>query len=860
MRTSASHLQAQNRRPGEPVRIDLTTACARACALRRLLNPARPRIYSVLMSVLRDIRLALRLFWRTPSLTGIALLSIAVSVGVTAVVFTAVQSVLIEPLPYARPSELVQLRSDFPKFGAAHTDWVNWNDAQEILRRTRTLASVGIYRNEIFDFSGDASTPPEALYGLRVSANLFPTLGVTPMLGRNILPDEDQPSHANEMILSYGLWVRRFNADPGVVGHSVNINGHSCLVIGVMPPDFDFPLGRGAVRTPSQYVEFWAPLRSGKPIAATAAVGVVARLRPGVPLTRAQQDLASISDALSREFPATNRDHILRAGLLRERVLGKASNALWFLMAAAVLFLLIGCANVANLLLARGLGRRREIAIRVALGARSGRIIRQLLTESSVLAALGGVGGYVLTVFAWKVLPRLAPRNIPRLATAHPDWRILLFALLVALGNGMLFGMMPALRAGWTRAMATQDLRLQSGIGARRDRMRDALVAVEVALAVSLVVLGGQLLGSFVSLLRSDTGFEADHVLASVIIPDSERYPTQEQRGRLFRDILASVRALPGVENAGTVDALPFSGENHGGLIGANQAGVQEAHQMAAEVDIVSADYLQTMGVRLAEGQWLREEDMRQSSDAAMVNELAARRLWPGASAVGKRICVDCSPETPGNWKRVVGVVADMRHAGLEEPQGASVYLAGGALENAAFLVVKSNRPDADLGKAILRAIATVDPNQPVFLSASMQSLIADSLAARRFIMTMLALTGCLALAMAAAGVYGVATYTTSRRTQEIGVRMALGATRGDVEALIFRQGFLTAATGLVAGLAMALLLLRILRSVLLGLDSGNLSHVWIEVGLVSITAAFACWLPARRAASIDPVSALRQE
>jgi putative ABC transport system permease protein len=298
------------------------------------------------------------------------------------------------------------------------------------------------------------------------------------------------------MILSYGLWVRRFNSDRGIIGRSVDIDGHDCLVIGVMPPEFNFPLRRGAVHTPSPYVEFWAPFRSGKPVAATAALGVVARLRPGVSLSEAQQDLASISADLSRKFSATNRDHTLRMGLLRDRSLGKAKDALWFLMAAAAMFLLIGCANVANLLLARGLTRQREIALRIAIGAGSARIIRQLLTESCVLAGLGGMGGYLLTVVAWKILPAAAPVSIPRLANARADWAILVFALIVALVNGVLFGMVPALRAGWTRPIVTQGFRAHGGIAGRRDGIRSALVAVEVALAVALVVVGGQLLGS----------------------------------------------------------------------------------------------------------------------------------------------------------------------------------------------------------------------------------------------------------------------------------------------------------------------------------------------------------------------------
>ncbi|HXP07375.1 MAG TPA: ABC transporter permease [Acidobacteriaceae bacterium] len=806
------------------------------------------------LSVMRDIKLAFRLLWRSPGLTGIALVSIALSVGATAVVFAAVKSVLINPFPYARPGELVQIRTEFPRFGPSHSDWALWNDAEEIMRRTRTLASAGIYRNEILNLSADGSAPPEALYGLRASASLFATLGVTPMLGHNILPGEDQPGHANEMILSYGLWARRFHSDPGIVGRTITIDGHDCLVIGVMPQGFNFPLRRGAVHTPSPYVEFWAPLRSGRAVSATEAVGVVARLRPGVSLPEAQQDLASISSDLSREFPATNRDHTLRMGFLRDRTVGNAEKALFFLMAAAGMFLLIGCANVANLLLARGFSRQREIAIRVAIGAGQGRIVRQLLTESCVLAGLGGVGGYLLTVLAWRLLPAVAPVSIPRLAAARADWQVFAFALTIALLNGVLFGMMPALRLCRTNASSAQDLRVHSGIAVGRDRIRSALVTIEVALAVSLVVIGGQLLASFVGLLRTDPGFDAKRVLASVIIPAGDRYHTPEQHGLLFRRILDAVRVLPGVESVGTIDALPFSGENHGGLIGGGGL------ETAAEVDVVSAGYLQTMGVRLIDGRWFGDEDMNESADSVIVNNIAASHLWPETSALGKRICVDCSPEKPNNWKRVVGVVSGIRHAAMDEPEGASAYLASGALENAAFLVVRSDRPTAEMERAIRQSIAQVDPNQPVFLSASMEALIGDSLADRRFIMDLLAVTGCLALAMAAAGVYGVATYATSRRTQEIGVRMALGATRTDVEALIFRQGFVSAAVGLVIGLGSTLVFMRAVGGVLPGLHYGNFGQVGIEVGFVCLIAAIACWLPARRAAKIDPMLALRQE
>ena len=355
-----------------------------------------------MLSILRDIRLAFRLFWRAPSFTLIALLSIALSVGAIAVVFTAVKSVLLDPLPYARQSELVQIRTDFSKFLASESDWILWGDAQELLRRTRTLASIAFYRTEVFNLPGDYVNPPEALWGLRVSANLFSTLGVQPMLGRNILPLEDQPGHPNEMILSYGLWMRRFQGDRGIVGRNIVINGHGCTVIGVMPRGFNFPLREGDVHVPWPYIEFWAPLQNAATLGPSYSVFWVARRRSGVSLREAQQDLASVSAELAREFPATNRDHTMRMGLLLDRALGSSKNALWLLFAASAMFLLIGCANVANMLLARGVNRQREMGIRMAVGAGTTRILRQLLTESCVLATLGGIAGYCLTVAAWR--------------------------------------------------------------------------------------------------------------------------------------------------------------------------------------------------------------------------------------------------------------------------------------------------------------------------------------------------------------------------------------------------------------------------------------------------------------------------
>ncbi len=788
------------------------------------------------------------------------MVSTALSVGATAVVFAAVKSVLLNPLPYAHVDRLVQLRTEYKIAGPSHTDWIFWNDVQEVLRRTRTLKAVGIYGNAVFDLGG-GSSPPEALYGLRVSSTLFPTLGVSPMFGRNILAEEDEVGHPEEIILSYGLWSRRFNRDRSIVGKNVRINGRDCRVIGVMPADFNFPLRRAAAHTPVPYVEFWAPLRTGGPAFTQGALGAVARLRPGVSIAEAQQDLASISDVLAQEFPKTNRDRTLHVSPLWDRTVGEARNALWFLMAAALMFLLIGCANVANLLLARGVVRQREISVRMAIGAGSGRIIRQLLTESCALALVGGLAGYALTIAAWKSLPSIAPVSIPRLAAARADWAILGFAITVALVTGILFGIAPALRAAAAASpIALHDFSTRGAPFARRDRIRASLVIGEVAISVVLVLIGGQLLGGFLNLMRTNPGFQGNRIVAFVVLPEDERYRTPEQRGAVYKRFFDSVRAIPGVESAGIVDALPFSGENRGGFISASSAAeIGPNSRLVAEVDVIGGDYLQTFGARLLAGRYFHEEEMEKRSETAIVNDLLATRLWPGTSAIGKKICVDCTPDNP-NWKRVIGVVSSVRHGALNGPPPLNVYLASEAFEQAAFLVVRTERSPKELDKAVRRAIAKVDPDQAVLLSTSMESLVQDSVAGQRFIISLLSGTACLALLMSAAGVFGVISYMTSRRTQEIGIRMALGATPHSVHALVLRQGLSTVCTGVAIGLVLTLIFTRMLREMLAGLRTGSAADIWIAACVVTLVSATACWIPAWRATRIEPMCALRRD
>jgi putative ABC transport system permease protein len=648
--------------------------------------------------------------------------------------------------------------------------------------------------------------------------------------------------------------MRRFSGSPDAVGRRLKINGSDWTVIGVMGPAFTFPLRRQAARTPYPYVDFWAPLQMDD----GGALGMVARLREGVSPEQAQAELATVSAALRREFPVTNRDRTHRLAPLRDRTIGRAGAALWLSLGAAVL--LIGCANVAHLLLARSVARQHEMAVRRALGASSARLVRQLLTESCVLALIGGICGYLLTSLAWRMLPALVPlpSSIPRLAAARVDWTILAFAMAVAVGNGILFGIAPA----WQAAAASR-LRVRGGDGADRhgNSVRQSLLIGEVAVTVMLVVMGWQLVGGLVRLLQTDPGFDAERVLASVVLPARERYRTTQQRALVYQKFLDAVRRLPGVSSAGTVNALPFSGENHGGFIAANEEQVlRPGAGNIAEVDVVGGDYLEALGVRLVAGRWFHEEEMRES-DVAIVDETVAERMWgtDAPAAIGRRLCVHCTPEEPNRWKRVVGVVSDTRHRSLEEPVGGNVYLAGGAMEAAAFLVVRTERPFGEMEKAIRLAIAEVDPDQPVLLSASMRNLVDDSIADRRFVVSLLGITAMLALAMSAAGIYGVTAYTTSRRTREFGIRMAVGATHRDVLALVMRQGFTSVWIGLGVGLLLATWGSVLLRKWGVGVVQDG-SSPWMAAAVVVASAGAACWIAARRATHGDPLAALRQD
>lgn len=810
----------------------------------------------------QDLRYATRGLRNAPGFAGMVVLSLALGIGATTVVFAAVKAVLLNPLPLQEPERLIQIRTNFANADRQASEGVTfWNDLQEVAARTQTLEPPALYNYGNYNLAGDASSTPEALYGLRMDARLFPTLGVpTPLLGRGILPEDDQPGRDRVLVLSYGLWTRRFASDPGVIGRSVQINEHAGTIVGVMPEGFDFPL-RIAVTThiPSGHMDFWAPLVA-KPVTRnmdSTPYRAIARLRPGVTVDQALEDLDRISRELVREFPDTNRERRISGQTVRSRTFGQAERNLWLALAAVAVFTLIGCVNVANLTLARLSSRSRELSTRLALGASPGRLVRQLFTESCLLALAGGLAGIALAAAAWRFLPSIAPFSIPRLAAARVDWPIFGLSLGVSMATAVFFGVVPAWasiktlrRGGQTRA-ASGD----------RSLFRTALVSSQVALAVVLVLIGGLITGSFLRLIRTDPGFDSDHVLASVVLASADRYRVPAAKADLFRKIVAAVRALPGVDSAGTVDALPFTGENDGAFISITSEQIShDKSPYLAETDTVSPDYLRTMGVRLLEGRWLREEETALENTSALVNDVAAQQFWPGESAVGKRLCVECSPGKKLRWATVAGVVTTILHSSLQEARDPQVYLSAGAYERAQFLVVHTPDPSAAMDQAIRKAIASVDPSQPVFLSGSMSGFIGDSVADRRFVAAFLGFTEAIALFLASAGVFGVMSYLTARRTQEIGIRIAIGATPRDILGLVLSQGGWMTGTGMAVGLAVAFGVIELLRNSVEGLAITDAWPVGLAILAVVSATFLSCVIPARKASRTDPMSALRQE
>ncbi len=812
--------------------------------------------------ILQDFRYGLRTLRRSPGFTAAAVLTLALGIGSNTAVFTLVRAVLLGGLPFRQPDRLVALEMINSRTGEL-APGMNWRDAADIRDQNHTLVGLGLQGFAMLNFShGDY---PEALYGARVSSGVLPLLGIQPHLGRWFAASEDSPGAPHVILLSDSLWRSRFGADPSIVGKAVPLVGQNArewLVIGVMPPEFNFPAAIHAAALPTRQMAFWIPLDIDPPdlTRQTFSGTVIARLRDGVSLSAAQADLSGIAARLTREYPATNSNRGVRVVPLAESVIGRSRATMLIVFAATGLVVLIGCVNIAGLLLVRAAARARETAIRQALGASRSRLLRQWTTEALLIAALGGVAGALLAAASRNVVVALAPPDLPGLARVRIDGVVLAFTAAVSTFAGLLFGVAPA----WQSARANPQSALSGGrgtVGPRRG-WGGLLVTAEVALAVLLTIAAGLLMKSLAHLLAVDLGYQPAHVLTAVVgnLPP-ERYGAFSAKVEFYHRVLEEVRAIPGVESAGAVIGVPLSGNFPARLL--RIEGAPETSGDArpkAEIVPASEGYLKTIGIPVLRGREWTAEEVAAGRRLALINEVAAGRFWPGRDPIGKRFSLDVQPGPP--WLEVIGIVKATHEDSPDQPPSPAIYL---PMEQAQpffvqFLAVRTTAGAAQFSEPLRRAVAHVDKDQPVFLVASMQSLLDTATSGRRFATVTLGIFATLSLIMAAAGIYGVASYSVARRTQEIGVRMALGATRSQVARLILGRGLAQAGAGIALGCCAAWPLTRILASLLYGVAATDPAIFLSVPAMLLVVELAACYVPARRAMRVDPGAALRME
>jgi putative ABC transport system permease protein len=807
-------------------------------------------------TLLRDLRFALRMLRRSPVFTSAAVLCLALSLGANTAVFSMLNAVLLRGLPYQEPERIMMIWNQFlgdnqPELELSGAEFL------DLREQTRSFTEIAATRPGLFNLTGDGD--PELLVGVRVSANLFHLLGVKGAVGRMFLPGEDQPGHDDVVILSYGLFERRYGSDPGVVGRKVTINGKPLTVVGVTPRDFYFRRkGR----------DLWMPLvvdRAALGPRDDRALDGYARLRPGVTIDGARRELAGIARRWEDEHPETypkKSGYGLAVVSYREQIVGQIRPALLVLAAAVGLVLLIACANISNLLLARATTRGREIALRTALGAGRAGLLRQFLTESLLLAACGGALGLLLTAWCLKAVVRMDLSKIPRIDEISIDGHVLAFTLLVSLATGLLFGLVPALQISRRDFHDVLKEGAKSSAGAGRNLARRALVVLEVAVALVVLLGAGLMIQSYRQLQTVDPGFKTDNVLTLELFLPTTKYSTSSQWAAFFSQLLERLRALPGVNSAGAVSAVPLGVVQRIGEVAIEGAPPTMPGQLSpsAAWRTSSPDYFRTLGIPLLKGRDFIDGDNERSEPVIIVDQSSAQRFWPHQDPIGKRMKL-VGQKAPEQWRSVVGVVGDVKHEGPEVPSREQIYVPFRQYAQPFMYLVLHTATDAGaMGVPARKAVREIDKNQAVFRVETMEEKLVRIMAWRRFYTLLLSAFAIVALVLAVVGVYSVMAYSVTQRTREIGIRMALGAERQAVTGLVVRQALGLAGIGVVLGLAVALGLLRIVSSLLYGVSATDLRTFVGGALLLTAFALLASYLPARRASRVDPTVALRTE
>jgi putative ABC transport system permease protein len=799
-------------------------------------------------TLLQDIRYGWRMLRKSPGFTFIAVAALALGIASTTAIFSVVDTVLLHPLPYPDANRILSVRESDRSTGdrssSSPANYLDWQAQNHVF--TYMAASRGWPVNLT---NGDR---PERVHGIMTSPDFFPLFGVSPVLGRTLLPDDNRPGNDHVVVLSGSLWKSHFGSDRNLVGRNITIDGEPYTVVGVMPASFD------------HYGELWLPSAWGVPTHPLVPnqdprlfrdrhyINVWARLKPQVTLQQARDEMAAIAGRLEKQYPDSNKDAGVDLTTLPDDMVGDIRPTLLLLLVAVAFVLLIGCANVANLLLARATGRAREVSIRAALGASRLRVIRQLLTESILLALMGGVAGVLLAAWCVPVLLAMSPPDIRDFTTIGVNRDVLGFSIIVSVLSGIVFGLAPALHA--SRGNLNESLKEgERGSTGSHGKTRSVLVVAEVGLSLILLVGSGLLIKSFVRLMEVNPGFDTSRLLVfNVGLPTSS---TQAQQDEFYHQVVERLQALPGVQSAGAVSRVPLSGGNSDRsfeLPGSSK-------QYNTDLRISTPLYFQTMGIPLLKGRGLSEQDVHSSVQVAVINEELAREVFPGQDPIGKYIA---KFETFDGPIQIVGVVGNVRHDDMETAPRPEIYFAfGQAHWPSAFMVVRSKTSDPlALAVAAQNAVASVNKDVPLANLRSMQDMLARSLSRRKFAMLLLSIFAGLAMLLAAIGLYGVMSYTVSQRTHEIGIRMALGAQKEDVLKLVVGQGMRLAGLGVVLGLITSIALTRLMSTMLFGVGAHDPITFSIVAALLAAVALLANYVPARRAAKVDPMVALRYE
>ena len=813
-----------------------------------------------MQKLLRDFRHGARTLLKTRGFTAVIVLALVLGIGANTAIFSVVNTILLRPLEFKDPERLLLIRDNFVKQGLENV-WLSPAEYLDIKQQTRVFEDMAAFATVNYNLT--ESGEPERIEGLRVTASLFPLLGVGPLRGRVFSADEDKPGSDNLVVISHALWQRHYGSDPNVIGQSLLLSGRRFTIVGIMPAEFKFPLTNVALGQPAFRASVFTPLAFDSEALAerrSRNLNVIARLKPGVSSAQAQSELSIIAARLEQQHPESylqNMGFALSSVSLQQEVTGKIKFPLLVLLGASTFVLLIACANVAALLVARALKRWKEVALRIALGARRWDLGRQMLAETIIIALVGGTIGLFLSVWGVRLLLLFGPQNIPRVDEIGVDARMLIFTLLVSLGTAVPLALIPAFQV--SKPNLNEVLREKTSSGLRSARVFNLLVIGEVALAFVLLIGAGLLIKSFRQLSQIDPGFNRQDLLTMQLTLPSLGYPESSQVSAFYKQLLDQLKTVPGVQSIGAIDALPLSGRKtdiqfviEGRIPGPGD------HLPDEEVRSISPDYFRTMMIPILKGRSFSESDRAGSQMVVVINQALARKYFSNEDPLGKRLAFDGTPEEP-NWREIVGVAGSVKNFGLDLEPKPEFYLPFEQYpSNTVTLVVRTHSHPTDVTGSVRNAVKAQDSNLPVYNVKTMEEVIAASVSQQMLTVRLFGLFSLLALLLASLGVYGVMAYSVTQRTHEIGIRMALGAPPRNVIKLVMKRGMFLVTAGVIIGLLGAFVLTRVVANLLFGISATDVTTFLEITVLLVMISLIATLIPAWRATKVDPVNALR--